>query len=163
MIFTTKGRYGLRAMVDLALYAGSEPASISSIAARQDISEGYLEQLIARLKSAGLVESVRGVGGGYRLARSAEDINVYEILSALEGGLHPIDCPEVDESIRCEYMESCVTKTVWRRIDDAIEEAVSRISLAELCRETEKAPAEAEIAPAEAGETKNEKGDSHEK
>ena len=83
---STKGRYGLRAMIDLARYSEEEPVSISSIAARQDISERYLEQLMGLLKKAGLVQSIRGATGGYILTRSAGEISVGDVLRALEIG-----------------------------------------------------------------------------
>ena len=85
MKLSTKGRYGLRALIDLALYSEKEAASIASISARQQISESYLEQLIAKLRKAGLVKSVRGAGGGYMLAKPASEISVGDILRALEG------------------------------------------------------------------------------
>ena len=81
---STKGRYGLRAMIDLAQYSGEAPVSITSISARQDISERYLEQLMAMLKKAGLVSSVRGAGGGYILAKDMREISVGDILRTLE-------------------------------------------------------------------------------
>ena len=131
MKITSKGRYGLRAMVDLAVNSETEPVSIHSIGERQDISDGYLEQLIAKLKRAGLVESIRGAAGGYRLARSAEEISVGDILLALEGNLTPIECPALEAESEC-VKESCVTKVVWKRIDDALKDAVDNISLQEL-------------------------------
>ena len=76
MKISTKGRYGLRAFIDLACYGAEEPVSISSISARQEISERYLEQLMAKLKKAGLVKSIRGAGGGYRLAKDAAEVSV---------------------------------------------------------------------------------------
>ena len=85
MKLSTKGRYGLRALIDLALYSENETVSIASISARQNISESYLEQLIAKLRKAGLVTSVRGAGGGYKLALPASEISVGDILRALEG------------------------------------------------------------------------------
>ena len=85
MKLSTKGRYGLRAAVDLALYAKEEPISISNIAAKEGLSESYLEQLFAKLKKAGIVHSVRGTNGGYQLARSASEITVGNVLRALEG------------------------------------------------------------------------------
>ena len=92
MKLSTKGRYGLRAILDLAVYGKEQPVSIRSISERQDISERYLEQLIAKLKKAGLVESIRGAGGGYRIARPADTISVGEVLYVLEGSLNPVDC-----------------------------------------------------------------------
>ena len=93
MKLSTKGRYGLRALIDLALYSENEAASIASISARQQISESYLEQLIAKLRKAGLVVSVRGAGGGYRLAKPASEISVGDILRGLEGSLDAVHCP----------------------------------------------------------------------
>ena len=90
MKLSTKGRYGLRAIVDLARFSEEEPVSISSISAREDISEGYLEQLMALLKKAGLVKSIRGAAGGYVLARPAGQISVGDVLRALEGRLRGI-------------------------------------------------------------------------
>ena len=84
MKLSTKGRYGLRALIDLALYSENETVSIASISARQNISESYLEQLIAKLRKAGLVTSVRGAGGGYKLAKPASEISVGDILRAVD-------------------------------------------------------------------------------
>lgn len=90
MKLSTKGRYGLRALIDLAVYSEESAVSIGSIAARQKISESYLEQLMAKLRKAGLVVSIRGAGGGYRLARPAGEISVGDILRALEGNLEAV-------------------------------------------------------------------------
>ena len=95
MKLSTKGRYGLRAIIDLARYSETEPVSISSIAARQEISERYLEQLVALMKKAGLVKSIRGASGGYVLARPAAEISVGDVLRALEGSLEPVKCPAI--------------------------------------------------------------------
>lgn len=130
MKLSTKGRYGLRAVVDLAVYSKEGAISISSIAARQDLSEGYLEQLIARLKKAGIVHSVRGVNGGYQLTRSPKDISVGDVLRALEGDLQIVDCPDGEGG--CAKSDSCVTKYVWKRINDSINEVVDHMSLQEL-------------------------------
>ena len=97
MKLSTKGRYGLRALIDLALYSENETVSIASISARQNISESYLEQLIAKLRKAGLVTSVRGAGGGYKLAKPASEISVGDILRALEGSLDAVKCPGLEE------------------------------------------------------------------
>ena len=86
---STKGRYGLRALIDLAQYSEQTPVSITSISSRQDLSERYLEQLMSMLKKAGLVRSVRGAGGGYVLAKPADQISVGDVLRALEGSLEP--------------------------------------------------------------------------
>lgn len=136
MKLSTKGRYGLRAMVDLTLHSESEPASIASIAARQHISESYLEQLIAKLRKAGLVTSIRGASGGYAAARPAEEISVGDVLRALEGSLDPVDCPGLSEEKGCEGSDVCVTKYVWKRINESINRTVDEIKLSDLVRES---------------------------
>ena len=141
MKLSTKGRYGLRAAVDLALYAKEEPISISNIAAKEGLSESYLEQLFAKLKKAGIVHSVRGTNGGYQLARSASEITVGNVLRALEGNMVVVDCPNNEEA--CAKFGSCVTKYVWQRISDSINDTVNGIFLSELLREGEKVKSDA--------------------
>ncbi|MCI8598207.1 MAG: Rrf2 family transcriptional regulator [Lachnospiraceae bacterium] len=136
MKLSTKGRYGLRALIDLALYSENETVSIASISARQNISESYLEQLIAKLRKAGLVTSVRGAGGGYRLAKPATEISVGDILRALEGSLDPVECPGLKEESGCDGAEFCVTKYVWQRINDSINQTVDEIKLDQLLEES---------------------------
>ncbi len=92
MKLSTKGRYGLRAFVDIAIYSEKEPVSLAEVAKRQDISISYLEQLMTKLKKANLVESVRGASGGYVLTRKPEEISVGDVLRALEGDLSPVEC-----------------------------------------------------------------------
>ena len=102
MKLSTKGRYGLRAMIDLAEFSETEPVSISSISQRQGISERYLEQLMAKLKKAGLVESIRGAGGGYVIHGDSGSISVGDILRALEGSLEAVTCAAFHEDESCE-------------------------------------------------------------
>ncbi len=136
MKLSTKGRYGLRAVLDLALHSEEEAVSLSSIAERQSISISYLEQLIAKLRKAGIVESRRGAQGGYILAKSPEEISVGEILRALEGDLHPVDCAEIyGGTSTCNSSDMCVTKYVWKRISDSIDAAVDALMLSELVEE----------------------------
>ena len=137
MKLTTKGRYGLRAAIDLAMYAKTEPVSLSDVAERQNISISYLEQLIAKLKKAGIVQSTRGAQGGYALAKEPEEISVGEILRALEGSLSPVDCSAVDGEgeTECSASSFCVTKYVWKRINDSINDTVNNIFLSELLAE----------------------------
>lgn len=133
MWLSTKGRYGLKAIMDVALYSDEGPVSIHSIAERQGISERYLEQIIARLKKSGLVTSARGVGGGYQLARSPEGISVGEVLLALEGDLSPVDCNAIStDGNGCDKADSCLTKYVWQQIDDSIMKTVNQIYLGAL-------------------------------
>ncbi len=136
MKLSTKGRYGLRAMIDLARYSEDEPVSISSIAARQDISERYLEQLVGLLKKAGLVRSIRGATGGYVLAKSTGEISVGDVLRALEGSLEPVRCAAFYSEEGCTAAEGCVTKYVWQKINESINEAVDHMMLDELVRES---------------------------
>lgn len=139
MKLSTKGRYGLRAILDLALHAKEDVIPLSEIAIRQDISISYLEQLISRLRKAGIVTSVRGAQGGYRLNKNPETLSVGEILRALEGDLQPVNCAEVTgDGESCSASDNCVTKFVWIRITDSINNAVDSIMLSELIEESEK-------------------------
>lgn len=138
MKLSTKGRYGLRAVIDLAKYSTEEPVSITSISDRQGISERYLEQLMGLLKKSGIVRSIRGAGGGYLLAKNPEDISVGDILRALEGSLEPVDCPGLLPEEGCESSDSCVTKYVWKRINDSINQTVDEIKLDQLVEESKK-------------------------
>ena len=136
MKLSTKGRYGLRAIIDLARYSENEPVSISSIAARQDISERYLEQLVALMKKAGLVKSIRGASGGYVLAKDVREISVGDVLRALEGDLEPVKCAAYDGSESCSSSGECVTKYVWRKINETINQTVDNMKLYELVEES---------------------------
>lgn len=139
MKLSTKGRYGLRAVLDLAVHADEEAVALSQIAERQGISMNYLEQLIAKLKKAGIVNGIRGAQGGYMLAAPAEEISVGDILRALEGDLNPVDCSVVNKGDGiCSSSDSCVTKYVWKRISDSINDAVDGIKLSELVAESKK-------------------------
>ncbi len=139
MKLSTKGRYGLRAVLDLAVHTDDEAVALSQIAERQGISMNYLEQLIAKLKKSGIVNGIRGAQGGYVLTRPAEEISVGDILRALEGDLNPVDCSEVNKGDSpCHNSDSCVTKYVWKRISDSINDAVDGIMLSELVAESKK-------------------------
>ena len=140
MKLSTKGRYGLRAFIDLAVWGEEEPVSLTSIAERQNISISYLEQLMAKLKRAGLVNSIRGVNGGYVIAKPAEEISVGDVLRALEGDLAPVECPGIGNSstTQCSGSAHCVSKIVWKRINDSINNAVDSIYIGELVKESRK-------------------------
>lgn len=138
MKLSTKGRYGLRAMIDLADYSEEMPQSIASIAARQSISDSYLEHLMAKLKKAGLIASIRGSQGGYVLAKPGTEISVGDILRALEGDLSPVKCMGLKGDQACSGSGNCVTKNVWKRIDDSIQNAVDSIYLNELVEDNRK-------------------------
>ena len=136
MKISTKGRYGLRALIDLAQYSEIEPVSINSISARQGISERYLEQLMTMLKKAGLVQSIRGAGGGYVLAKDMSEISVGDVLRALEGNLEPVECAAFKPEDTCEASDGCVTKYVWQRINESINRTVDEINLEQLVEES---------------------------
>lgn len=138
MKLSTKGRYGLRALIDLAQYSVDEPVSVTSISERQGISERYLEQLMSMLKKAGLVKSIRGAGGGYVLAKDLEKISVGDVLRALEGNLEPVECSGLKQEETCQVSDVCVTKYVWKKINDSINHTVDGIMLDELVQESRK-------------------------
>ena len=138
MKLSTRARYGLKALIDLGLHCETEAVSIQSIASRQNISDSYLEQLMAKLKKAGLVESTRGAGGGYRLGRPAAEISVGDILRVLEGSLEAAQCSGMEDESSCENHDICVTKYVWKRIHDSITQAVDTMMLDQLIEESRK-------------------------
>lgn len=131
MKISTKGRYALRLMLDLALNNTGEPVRIKDIAARQEISDKYLEQIISVLNKAGYVKSIRGPQGGYRLAREPEKYTVGMILRLTEGSLAPVPCLEEDVNT-CARQESCVTLRLWQSLDEAISGVVDKVTLADL-------------------------------
>lgn len=132
MKLSTRGEYGLRAMFDLAQHYGEGPIPIKSVAERQDISEHYLEQLIAALRKAGLVKSVRGAQGGYTLSREPEEITVGDIIRVLEGPIAPVDCLNAGEGESCERAETCVTKGIWEKVRDSISDVLDSFTLADM-------------------------------
>ena len=134
MKLSTRARYGLKALIDLGLHCETEAVSIQSIAVRQNISDSYLEQLMAKLKKAGLVESTRGAGGGYRLGRPAAEISVGDVLRVLEAA----QCSGMEDESTCENHDICVTKYVWKRINDSITQAVDTMMLDQLIDESRK-------------------------
>ncbi|MCX7709657.1 MAG: Rrf2 family transcriptional regulator [Clostridia bacterium] len=139
MKLSTKGRYGLKAMLDLAIHHSEGQISLKSIAERQDISENYLEQLFAILRKSGIVKSIRGSQGGYVLAQGPDSITVGSILRALEGSLAPVDCVMETEPAQCNRAEGCVTKLIWKKIRDSVNDVVDSITLEDLITEYKKA------------------------
>lgn len=135
MKLSTKGRYGLTAMIDLALNYGDEPVALKSIAERQGISEPYLEQLIAGLRKAGLVKSIRGAQGGYMLSYPPDKITVGDVMRVLEGPLAPVDCVIENEPIECAKADHCVTRIIWEKIRDSINQVVDSITLQDMVDE----------------------------
>lgn len=131
MKISTKGRYALRMMLDLASSANGQPVSLKDIAKRQQISDKYLEQIIAVLNKAGFVRSIRGAQGGYMLRKDPGEYTVGMILRLTEGSLAPVACID-DEDVVCEKKDSCVTSIVYKRINDAINGVVDGITLQDL-------------------------------
>ena len=134
MRISTRGEYGVRAMFDLAMHYGQGPISLKVIAERQGISEHYLEQLMASLRKAGLVTSVRGAQGGYQLSLAPEDMPVGDIIRTLEGPIAPMDCVDI-ESRSCQQFNRCATRVLWERLRDSMEKVLDETTLATLCQE----------------------------
>jgi Rrf2 family protein len=138
MKLSTKGRYGLRAMLDMAQNQEEGPITTHTIAQRQDISERYLEQLLIPLKQAGLVKSIRGSQGGYILGRTAKNISVGDIIRVLEGPLAPVDCVNELNPDDCKRADSCVTRLIWTKVRDSVTEILNSYSLEDLVNESRK-------------------------
>lgn len=130
MKISTKGRYALRLMLDLALQGDRAAVSLREASARQDISDKYLEQIVTPLTKGGLVRGVRGAGGGYLLTRAPEQYTVGEILRCLEGDLAPVSCASGGDC--CGRAEHCVTVEVWQQIRAAVDGVVDHITLRDL-------------------------------
>jgi len=130
MRISTRGRYGLRAMLDLAMNPNCEPVRMSAVARRQALSRKYLHALLTTLKTAGLVRGVRGAGGGFVLARPPAEIKLSEILHALEGPLSLVDC--VADERFCDRTNHCPARHVWLTLAGAINDVLERFTLADL-------------------------------
>ena len=139
MKLSTRGRYGIHAMYDLAAHCGGGPVSIKAISEREGIPEAYLEQLMGQLKRAGLVSSTRGAQGGYALARSADQISVGEVLRTLEGGLDLVDC--LTEEDTCGKSCACPSRIVYMKIRDGLNQVADSITLRDMIDEYERASA----------------------
>lgn len=137
MKISTKGRYAVRVMLDLALNNTGECIKVKEIAARQGISEKYLEQIIAILNKAGCVKSVRGAQGGYRIARDPQEYTVGMILRLTEGSLAPVACLEEDYGV-CEQCDTCETLGVWKELYKAINQVVDNVTIADLVERRKK-------------------------
>ena len=131
MKISTKGRYALRLMLDIALNDAKTPVRIKDIAERQQISDKYLEQIVSSLNKAGFVKSLRGPQGGYRLNKKPEEYTVGMILRLIEGSLAPVACLD-DDINNCTRADRCPTLILWEKLYDAISEVVDNITLADL-------------------------------
>lgn len=130
MKISTKGRYALRLMLDLAMHGAGKPVSLRDVSERQSISEKYLEQIVTPLSRAGLVRSVRGAGGGYLLTRLPGEYTVGDILRPLEGDLAPVEC--ATDTQFCHRCGECVTVALWQEIHKAVSQVVDNITLADM-------------------------------
>lgn len=136
MKISTKGRYGVVAMYELALHYGQGPVPLKLVAEKQHISEHYLEQLMGGLRRTGFVRSARGAQGGYELTKDPAAITVGDILRVLEGPIAPVDCVIDDDGADyCVRADSCVTRGIWAKVRDSINKVVDSITLADLCKE----------------------------
>ena len=131
MKISTKGRYALRLMLDLAIHDTGEPVRIKDIAARQEISDKYLEQIISSLNKAGYVKSIRGPQGGYRLTKKPEQYTVGMILRLTEGSLALVACLD-DEVNSCTRQDTCATLRLWKMVNDSVSSVVDKVTLADL-------------------------------
>jgi Rrf2 family iron-sulfur cluster assembly transcriptional regulator len=131
MRLTTKGRYAVTAMLDLALHAGDDPITLAEISSRQGISLAYLEQLFSRLRKRGLVNSARGPGGGYRLGRPPEEVSVADVISAVDEAVDATRCGGLRN---CQSEQRCLTHDLWEELSQEIRDFLAGISLGELVR-----------------------------
>ena len=139
MSFSTRTRYSLRALADLALHQSESPVRLREVAERQKLSLGYLRQLVMPLEAAGLVRSVRGAKGGYFLARPADEITVAELVGLFEGPFAPAEC--TSSSGRCEMERDCGAKSLWIEIKEAVERILQGTTVADIalrCRKGRK-------------------------
>ena len=135
MKISTKGRYALRLMIDLAMNGGGDPISLKDVAKRQGISDKYLEQIISVLNKAGYVRSIRGAQGGYLLKKEPAEYTVGMILRTIEGSMAPLTCVETEQS--CNRVEECLLCGVWKQINNAINGVIDHITLEDLKKQYE--------------------------
>jgi Rrf2 family protein len=131
MKISTKGRYGTRAILEIARRYGQSPIKRSEIAESQSVPDSYLENILIALKKAGLIRTIRGAHGGYQLAKSPDDISVLDIVEVLEGTIVPVSCIEENRS-DCIRNGRCVTRQIWNEMYDAIRSVLGKYSLKDL-------------------------------
>ena len=127
---STKGRYGTRFMLELAVHYGNGPLLLKDIARRQEISEGYLQHIVDALKGAGLVLSSRVGHGGYTLAKSPDRISLHDILGILEGSINLVEC--IDNTEVCDRSTSCIVRDVWKDVSETLSHSLERITLQQM-------------------------------
>lgn len=133
MKVSTKGRYALRVMADLALYDNGTYVSLKDISKRQDISLKYLEQIMRTLSSATLIQSARGSNGGYRLIKKAKQYSIYEILLAAEGSLALLTC--VEDEMACERCQNCITISFWKQLNEHMQQFMQKYTLEDVIKD----------------------------
>lgn len=138
MKLSTKGKYGVRAVFEIARHHGKGPITIKEIADRQGISFSYLEQILHRLGKAGLIESVRGPAGGYLLARKPSELTIGDIVRTLEGPIALSHCLEPGEAGECYQADDCVARMVWTKVGAKIEEALDSITFDDLLHQDQR-------------------------
>ncbi|MBQ8075134.1 MAG: Rrf2 family transcriptional regulator [Oscillospiraceae bacterium] len=131
MMISTRGRYALRVLIDMAEHPSAGKIPLRDIAERQEISEKYLESIVKDLVKAGIIEGLRGKGGGYQLNKAADQINVYDVISLMEGTLAPVTCLEADKT-PCMRMSDCRTISLWKGLDEAVRSYLSSYTIADL-------------------------------
>lgn len=136
MRFSAKGEYGIRAIIDVALYGESEPVAVKDISRRQGIPIRFLEQVMTALKRGGLVESYRGAAGGYRLARTVEAITLADVVEAVEGPVSLMECVNQPDSGSCDRITECVIREVFCDVQTAVVETLTAVRLADLIKRT---------------------------
>jgi Rrf2 family transcriptional regulator, cysteine metabolism repressor len=155
MLFSTRAEYGVRLMVELGRQEDGAPVALSAVAESERLPLSYLEHLVAKLRKAGLVESQRGAHGGYRLGRPADEIEMLEVVQALEGAISPMECfqPDPEGKVSCSHENdgdrACATKLLWTRVQGGVTKALAGTTLAELVEFSDQhAPAPAQRATA---------------
>ncbi len=138
MKLSTRGRYGLRAVFDIAYYSGGQPVQIKSIAERQEIPVRYLEQILNRLRRAGIVNTIRGPRGGYYLGKSPSEITVADVVKAAEGPLSLVRCRESRRKDQeCHRAPTCVAKPIWDEASKRLTEYLASITIQDICSKAE--------------------------
>ena len=136
MKISTKGRYGLRILMDLALHQTEKPRLIRDIAKSQQISEKYISRLVIALRKAGMIRSVRGVNGGFHIAKKPEDITLLDVIEVMEGPLSIVDC--VSAPRVCAHSENCAPREVWCKLNDDIRSLMRETTLSDILASYEK-------------------------
>jgi len=136
---STRSSYGVRAVFDLALYQGTQPVRIATIAERQKIPRSYLQQIFVRLRRSGIVKAIRGPKGGFRLGRPAQEIRIGDVVRALEGEFKPLLCTMPENfGPNCHDVDGCVSRLVCQKLDGQLNKILDSSTLSELCQESER-------------------------